>query len=361
MNPEHGFRYLAVFLLLTAAFSGVAAAENEDNAESGDTIVNIDLDSVVDAIEELIEKIENWDATLTDVLKIVFFSPFQLLGQQLLEILAKVLTTTPDVHPNPAVEDVHRDTLVVTYLLSTTGFMAAGVLYMTGPILGISYAEVRKIIPRIIAALIFASVSLPLLQLAVDLTNALSAAFTPNQLYLSTQEIIGLTTGLAIVWVVKAVALLAVVVLFLMRDVYIMFVAAISPLLALMWSLPRVRRYADTFIAGWFAALLIAPLDILVLKFALAMLKGQGTGALQSISNWVIGIASLVLLLIVPYQVWTASQTIVGQAHHITHEIRNRRNNTNNPDPGLEQPDGSQQFQNRRSPRGSFKQFGGEK
>jgi hypothetical protein len=91
--------------------------------------------------------------------------------------------------------------------------------------------------------------------------------------------------------------------------------------------LPRVKRYSDTFIAGWFAALLIAPLDMLVLKFSFALMSGAGSGALQSVSNWVIGIASLTLLLLVPKQVWDASQTAVGMTRTTTQTVKQRQEN----------------------------------
>ena len=321
--------------LIGFCFTGVAAADTHNSTEpedeeDNDTIVNIDLDGVIEAVQDLIDTFQEFtgDKTLTEILKAVLFAPFRTLAQQLLNIVARLLTTTPRVHPNPAVEEVHRDVLIISYLLSTLVFMAAGILYMIGPILGFSYSEIRVILPRVIAALVFGTVSLPILQLAVDMTNALSTAFAPRGLVMSNEEMLGLTSGLVLVWVFKAIALLALVLLFVIRGVYILFGAAISPLLALMWSVPRIRRYADTFIAGWWAALMIGPLDLLVLQFSLALMRGSGTTSLQSISNWVFGLASLILLLFVPLQVWRASQAAVGQARTAAKTIQSRNSST---------------------------------
>ena len=145
--------------------------------------------------------------------------------------------------------------------------------------------------------------------------------------------------------------------------VYIMFVAAISPLLALMWSLPRIRRYADTFIAGYFAALMIAPLNLLVLKFSLALFDGHGTTYLQSRAYWMLGIVSLILLILVPYQVWGASQTIVGQARRVTSGVNNRRqnNNENEDDLGLTDEQKQRLKENQRKRLASIKAKGGKK
>jgi hypothetical protein len=138
----------------------------------------------------------------------------------------------------------------------------------------------------------------------------------------------GMGTGLVLAYLIQSLLLLAVAVLFIIRDVYILFVAAISPLLALGWSLSRVKRYADTFIAGWFAALLIAPLDMLVLKFSFALFSGTGTGALQGISNWLLALAFPVLLLLVPKQVWDASQTAVGLTYAASSGVKKRMNSS---------------------------------
>lgn len=312
--------------------NGGEATQGEDD-DGGDTIVNIDLEEVVEAIENLIDEFQDftgdWDKTLESVLIAVLFHPFRTLLAVLISSLAKVLTTTPQVYPNPVVEEIHREALLVTYLLSTVAFMVAGLLYIVGPILGVSYRQARKILPRLITALIFASISLPILQLAVDLTNALSTAFAPQYLTYSYQQMAGLGASVVLAWVINSVLLLAVVALFLLRGVYILFGAAISPLLALMWSLPKLKRYADTFIAGWFAALLMAPLDLLVLRFGFALMNGAGNTALQSISNWIFGVASFTLLLLVPYQLWGASQTAVGQAYAAADTVKQQYNTSN--------------------------------
>lgn len=323
-----------VVLLAVGCFTGTVAAEEAGNVSTGEELDEvettddsspiIDFGPITHLLEILISIVENWDEDLAEVMESVLFYPFETLGKQLLTVVATVLTTTPSVHPNPAVEEVHSQLLIVTYLLATLVLMFAGILYMIGPILGVSYGQVRTILPRMILALIFAAFSLTLMQIFVDLTDTLVMAFKPEGLRLSVEETLGLTSGVLLAYVTKSILLLALVALFILRAVYILFVAAISPLLALMWSIPKFKRYADTFIAGWFAALLIAPLDLLVLKFVLAMMQGDGVNIFQSISNWILGIASLVLLLIVPYQVWSASQTIVGQTYRAETGVRQR-------------------------------------
>lgn len=299
-----------ILLLLTSGVTGVVAGQ-ETASEEEEEQTGL-LDELADNLSDFVD---NWDTILEDLLHKIFIKPFINLVGALLSIIAQLVTATPSVHPNPAVEDVHNDVLLVTYLLSSLAFIAAGILHIVGPILGITYGQVRQILPRIVIALVFSTVSLPLLQLGVELTRALTTAFQPEFLDATIQQNWGITTGLVLAYIFQAILLVAVAVLFIIRNVYILFVAAISPLLALAWSLPRAKRYADTFIGGWFAALMIAPLDMLVLKFSFALTSGAGTTAMQAVSNWLLGVASLVLLLLVPKQVWDASQTAIGFAY----------------------------------------------
>jgi hypothetical protein len=317
MRPGKLTSTALTLLLITAVFAAPAAADHETEEEQQTGI----LAELVNAITEFTD---NWKGDLTDILYSILFEPFIKLFGALLSLIASLLTGTPSVHPNPAVEDVHSDVLLVTFLLSSLAFITAGILHMIGPILGISYGQVRKILPRVIIALVFSAVSLPLLQFGVEFTRALTTAFKPAYLDTTIQQNFAISTGLVLAYIFQSLLLLAVAVLFIIRDVYILFVAAISPLLALGWSLPRVKRYADSFIAGWFAALLIAPLDMLVLKFSFALTSGAGSTALQSISNWLLGVASLVLLLFVPKQVWDASQAAVGLTYAASGSVKQK-------------------------------------
>jgi hypothetical protein len=332
MNRKHRADLMVILIValhtspVAAQTDATATASPDENEEDGRTV--IDLSGLTDAVNDLVNEIQDftgdWDNTLAEVLTAVLFEPFRTLVQQLLEALSLVLMHTPDIYPNPAVEEVHSQVLLITYLLSGLGFMAVGLLYITGPLLGVSYAEVKMILPRMLAALIFSTASLPLLQYSVDLSNALVTAFAPSQLTMSITQLAGFSTAIILAVVIESAVLLVVVAMFVIRDVYLLFVAAISPLLAFAWSLPKAKRYADTFIAGWWTALAMAPLDMLVLKFSFTMLEGNGASLPSSISNWILGVASFTLLILVPYQLYGASQAAIGQAYIISNGVKNR-------------------------------------
>ncbi|SDQ40625.1 hypothetical protein [Natronobacterium texcoconense] len=240
------------------------------------------------------------------------FDPFRRLAEALIEMLVAVLTYTPALYNGVPVEEVHRLSLVVAVLLSILVVAAAGLYLVIGvELIGIPYAQVRLILPRLILALGAAAVSLPILDLLIQFSEALVEAFLPRD-ELQVQQLAGLTTGLVLVWVINAAALLALVLLFMFRAVYLMFVAAISPLVALAWAFPHSRKYAQSFIALWFVALVIAPIDVLVLRFSLAMLQAGNGLDLDPVANWVIGVASFTLMLWIPYQLYQVSMATIG-------------------------------------------------
>lgn len=324
---------LTLGLVATLLLTGPAAAAPSDSSgseeeDSGDTIVNIDLSQVVDAVEELIDELQDftgeWDETLKEILVETLFEPFLELLEALVEAFEALLTYTPAIESNPAVQEVHQDTLIVTYLLSGLGFAFAGLLYMIGPLLGVSYSEARQILPRMVLALIFASVSLPLLQYSVDLSGAFLTAFKPELMETSLRQMAGTSAAIAAVWLINSWLLLLAVIAFVLVDTYILLIAAISPLIALGWSLPKVKKYADSFIAAYWAALAVKPLDMLVLKFSFALMNTSSASLSQDVANWIYGMACFALLLWLPLQLYGASQTGIGQAYALTRSVKHR-------------------------------------
>jgi len=307
----------------------VAAQSNgTDGSDDGDTIVNIDLDGVIEAINELKDAIldftENWDGTLQDLLIEVIFGPFKHIAKFMASQISAALLHAPPVTGNPAINEIYTQSLAVAFLVATLVFMIAGILYMIGPVLGVGYREVRMIIPRVVVALVFAAVALPLLQYMVDFSNTLVYAFKPDAFDATLNEILGLEVTLLLVYFINSWLLLAVVLMFVLRSVYIIFVAAISPLIALCWSIPRAKRYADSFIAGWFTALAMGPLDMIIFKLSLSLMKGDYFTSFQDAASWILGIATMLLLVWVPYQLYGASQSAVGQAYAIAGDVKTR-------------------------------------
>lgn len=299
-----------------------ADADDDDNRP----IVNIDLGPVTGALEDLIATLKAFTGgeNLADILTRVIFYPFLLLGKAILDFIIALLMVTPDVHPNPAVEEVYRQTLLAAIGLSSLGILWSGITLILGEPLGLSTRQAKHVLPRLLAALIFSMVGLHFLQLTVEFTNLLVDAFRPHDLVLAFTEMAGMVSGgLVLSWAVNSVLLLVVAAAFIIRNVYIMFIAAISPLIAVAWAIPGYpRRMADTFIGSYITALAMGPLDVLVLRFAIALYEGNGVTL--PVDNWIYGTAALILLLLVPFQLYGASQSIVGMGYAVAGGISSK-------------------------------------
>lgn len=240
----------------------------------------------------------------------LLFSPFRELAEAMIDVLVDVLLHTATIHPNPAVTTIHRLTLVVA-LPATVLVVATAGLSGISTDFGVSFGNPCRDLPRLVIGVGFAAIALPILQIPVGAADALVEAFRPRD-PIVVEQLAGLITGLVLVWVINAVALVALVILFVFRNVYLLFIAAVSPLVAVAWALPNTRPYAQSFISVWFALLVTAPADVLVLRFSLAMLEGTRSLGLQPLSNWILGTASFALMLWIPYQLLAVSQGLIG-------------------------------------------------
>jgi len=286
------------------------------------------------------------DVDLVGSITEAIFYPFKKLAEELVGLLTHLFASYPQVQPNPDVQELHRISLIVTFALSTLTVIVTGVLFQIGPVFGVSYQQARMILPRVLVALVFATVSPYLLQYAVDLAEALTLAFQPSDPgFLGT---IQLTGGLVVIALLDAFLLAAVAAIFVVRDVYILFAVAASPLIALGWALPYSRRFANSFIGLFWAFLLIGPLDMIVFRLILSLLQPNGV----ELPHWLLAMGGFAMLLGVPYMVLSTGQAMAGAlvgmfAGASTDHLPDRRSNR----------DRDQLENHRRSERQAIKRF----
>lgn len=249
-----------------------------------------------------------WNGPESGPLGILLF-PFRALAITLIDMLVEILFTTVTIHPNPAINEIFQLTLRIAVIFSVLVVAVTGLRLILGRDLGFSHQEIKRTLPRLAAALGFSPISLPILQIGVEIADALIEAFRPREL-IGVSQLAGIGTSLVLVWFINAWALLAVVLLLVFRNVYLAFVAAVFPLVAVGWALPNTRPYSKSFISLWFVMLVTSPVDLLILRLGLALLEGSGTGLLP-VANWILGLGTFVLMLWVPYQLYGVSQAIV--------------------------------------------------
>ena len=276
--------------------------EEDDSGGLGDLLGPLET-----LVEEFTSFTEDFDQLLIDVLIAVFFKPFQYLAETLVNLLTAVITSYPSVTREDVLE-LHALMFRLSLLLSAAAFLMIGYVYLTGSLLWIGYENVRPLIPRLFAALMFGGVAPWLLDYPVQLAELVTTGLKPvdSGFWVVTQ----LTSELMVIVVLNAIILLGISVLFIIRDVYLLFATVAAPLLALGWSLPCARRYANPLIGAFWGFLLIGPIDMILFRLILALLEVDAF----EFPHWLWALGGLILMLVVPYAVVSTGASAGGMA-----------------------------------------------
>jgi hypothetical protein len=209
-------------------------------------------------------------------------------------------------------------TAVVTY---------AGYRMMWGRTTTRSQFVLRVIVPRLMLAALLINFSVPLVQAAVDFTNALSASVTVAtgaQVLADASEftIVGPLAGLQGVVMLVLFASYAVLgFAYVVRFALLVILTILAPIAALLLVLPETRRYANEWVSLFVPTLLMQPLQLLILAIGLAL-----DGASDIPVRHVFALASVFITFKVPgalHASTMAGSKASGFARrHIVHAVR---------------------------------------
>lgn len=305
--------FLVVLLLAGAAAPAAADHDEEGHDEEDSTIINIDLDSVADAIGELADEITDFTGDFSeiaaDILFGVFYQPFLDLLRAAAYMVIALMAWLPDTTMEEVV-DIHRDVFLISTLFYSAGFSWIGLAYIGYDPVGIPYERVRPLIPKLLGALIFSAFAPWLLKFPVDLAEMTAAALAPTDP--STTGLLMLSGELILVSVVEAFILLGLIAVFWIQKIYILFAATTAPLIALMWALPfrYTQATAERLIGAFWGFLLIGPLDVIVFRLTVALLSLEGF----DVAPWTVGLGGTFLMLGLPLMVLSSGIGAVAPA-----------------------------------------------
>ncbi|MDY6771108.1 MAG: hypothetical protein SV186_04085 [Candidatus Nanohaloarchaea archaeon] len=287
-----------------------AEDNTEDGEDGGSTIINIELDRVVDKLQEVLDFFGRMNELMYETMVSVMFDPFRNLLQDLVDFIGSIIVFYPQVYPNEDVETVHQVSMGIAALFTVVVFAAAAVMHMVQDWLSFNPTPTLwKTVPRVFVALGLSTVSLPFIQHLINGSVAVSHLFLPNDV--ASYAVMATTSGLLLMAVLNAVLLFLVSLLYVLKGLFVMYVAALSPLILLAWSTPWTRKYAAVFLKGFTSALLVAPLGAAAFRLTLALLE---MGPKTQIKDWLLASTSFLLLLVIPVIVWSASGQMVRQA-----------------------------------------------
>jgi hypothetical protein len=292
---------IAVLLSLTVVASPVAAAnaaEEEEDSGSG-----VDISGIVNAIDDLIDVIEDLAGDLGDIIVeaglTLLVKPFQELARILSDAFTHVIVSYPDVTHQDVLE-VHQKVFQLTLLLAVPALIWIGFQHLTGRKDGI-----RPTV-ELLTIVVAGGVSPWLLYYPVELSRLVAIALRPEQTSVMSSLSVALTTAV-VIWI-QAAVLLALVILFIIQSFYLLFYVAASPLIFLLTYFRPTRKFASPLTGLFIGFLLIGPLDLIAFQLVLALLDMQGQNALP---QYIWGLGGYFVMLALPFQILSSSSSLV--------------------------------------------------
>lgn len=137
--------------------------------------------------------------------------------------------------------------------------------------------SVRTLLPRLLLAALLINFAVPLTQAAIDACNALSDSVTlatRQQLFVDAAEFRGDAGFVGIQGVVQIALFCSYAVLgfgYIIRFSLLVILVILSPLAALLFVLPETRHYSHLWSTLFVSALLMQPLQLLILAIGFAL------------------------------------------------------------------------------------------
>lgn len=220
------------------------------------------------------------------------------------------LTTTPSVLTNSVIMNFWLVILGITDSLFVLVVALLGLHFMSASTLGFEEVELKQLLPRIGLAFLGSNVSLFLADYVITTCNAL------------VKGVLGLTGGLNQAWVLNAINLqsfqnnttplitvvflllflivsIVLLLLYITRLIAISLAAVLSPLIFLLWLIPKFSDFAEISIKSYIVTVFTVFVHVVVIQLASSFLTlpGNTNNSLISIA---VGIGLFLTLLRTP-------------------------------------------------------------
>lgn len=299
-------RVLTVLALLVIVLSLIvvpAAADEHEEEEDDDSGITISFDKVVDAIQDLINEFTEFTGSLDDLLIDVgltlLVKPFQLLAEALSDVLTYMMVSYPDVR-HPDVVDLHWLVYQLTLLLAIPAFIWIGFQHMTGRADGIRPTA------HLLFILVVGGLAPWLLYYPVELSRLASVALQPESPPVMGTVNLALMTAV-VIWL-KAIVLLFLALLYVVRDFFLMWFTVSAPLIFLLSYFRPTRQHMSPLIGLFIGFLLIAPLDLIAYRLVLALVD---MNAASPVPHYIWGLGGYFVLLALPYVILSAGSSMM--------------------------------------------------
>jgi len=240
--------------------------------------------------------------------------------------IQNLLTLTPRFDQVPEVEQLWNLTRGIADAFLVLIALVGGILLMVSSAVGTRYT-IKLIVSRLVLAALLANLSLSAFGMAVDVNNALNAAFLGDTLR-NHSFLLGLQGRLvqvgvqgpvfAVLTLIAALLLLALVVIYVARSAVLILALIASPLAIICYALPQTEGVSWSWWRLTAATFLLQPVNALILGIAgrvfFSSQIGWGLDPASLLLGPLVAIVLLYLLIRTPW--WIYHHMIAPETYH---------------------------------------------
>lgn len=259
---------------------------------------------------ESVQPLGGLTVVLTDAISGVVQLIITSAAKPIMDGVIGYLTTTPTLLNNSVIMNFWLIILGITDSLFVVVVALMGLRFMSAESLGFGETELKHLLPRIGLAFLGANVSLFLADYAVQTCNALvtavlnstgglsqsllADAINPATTITSTTPFI--TLIFLLLFLIVSIVLLF---MYISRLIFISLGAVLSPLIFLLWTLPKFSDFAEIAVKSYLVTVFMIFVQVVVIQLASSflILPSQGNNSLVAIA---VGIGLLFSLLKIP-------------------------------------------------------------
>jgi hypothetical protein len=240
--------------------------------------------------------------------------------------IQNLLSVTPHFDRNPEVSQLWNVTRGIADGFLVVIALVGGILLMVASTVGMRYT-VKLIVSRLLMAALLANLSLSTFGMAVDLNNALNAAFLGDTLrthsFLNGFQGQVVQAGVqgpvfAILGLIAALLLLALLVLYVARSALLILALIASPIALICYALPQTEGVTWAWWRVTVATFLLQPVNALLLGIAGRVFFASGISWGLDPASLLIGplLAIVLLYVLIRTPWWIYNHMIAPETYH---------------------------------------------
>ncbi len=221
------------------------------------------------------------------------------------------LTTTPSILTNSVIFNFWLVILGITDSLFAVVIALLGFHFMSASTFGFEEIEFKHLLPKVGLAFLGANMSIflcdwivlscnTLVQALLHATGGLNTAWIQNA-YAPTSIIAGNTPLITFIFMILFIIVsIALLLFYITRLITIALGAVLSPLIFLLWAIPKFADFAEVSVKSYITAVYTVFVHVVIIQLVASFLTVSGASGTNSLISILVGIGLLFTLLKTP-------------------------------------------------------------